>query len=306
MKPAKLLPALTSILLAPAIVFGATAKEVVQRAEVADRYVSYRGMKVASVYFGSALAKATLKVVHLKPDKTRTEYFAPPALAGIILIQNGLDRWKYHPREKVWHELLPCSALPNDVIRRGAFENYHVRLLGTDRVAGRQTYVIQAVPKRKGESARRVWVDKQFYLVVRTQDESLGGWVINSSRYTTIDFNPSDISASTFKVTGKIKSAPKPAGIKFPIVKPSYLPPGYKLVGVAGMKVSNHSCAHLQFSNGANTISLFERIADKKTAAASIQSKITNVLMWTRKGMLFTLMGDVSRAELQKIADSIK
>ena len=306
MKPGKLLAVVACVLIAPALVFGATAKDVLRRAEVADKHVSYRGMKVASVYFGNALAKATLKVVHLKPDKTRTEYFAPPPLTGIILIQDGLDFWKYQPTEKVWHELPGCAARHNDAVRQEAFENYDVSLVGTDRVAGRQAYVIQAVPKRRGESARRLWVDKQYYLVVRTQDESLSGWVVNSSEYTSIDFNPRDISADTFKVTGKIKRAPKPPGIPFPVLKPAYLPRGYKLVGVSGMRVNDGPCAHLQFSNGANTISLFERITDKKTPETSVQSKITNVLMWTRKGMMFTLIGDVSRAELQKIADSIK
>ncbi len=306
MKPAKLIVVSACILITPAVVFGTTAKDVLRRAEAADRHVSYRGMKIASVYFGNTLAKATVKVVHLRPDKTRTEYFSPPPLAGIILIQDGADFWKYHPTEKVWHELPGHTALHNDTIQKEAFENYDVRLLGTDHVAGRQAYVIQAVPKRRGESARRLWVDKQYYLVVRTQDESMTGWVFNSSEYTSIDFNPDDISADTFRITGKVKKAPKPASIPFPVIKPAYLPKGYKLVGVSALTLNNGPCAHVQLSNGANTISLFERIADKTTPKTSIQSKITNVLMWTRDGMQFTLIGDVSRAELQKIADSIK
>ena len=72
------------------------------------------------------------------------------------------------------------------------------------------------------------------------------------------------------------------------------------------MKIDSRCCAHLRFSNGANTISLFQRPARKDSSPLPITSKITNVHAWTRDGMVFTLMGDLPRIELKKIADSTK
>ncbi|OFX17845.1 MAG: hypothetical protein A2Z18_09905 [Armatimonadetes bacterium RBG_16_58_9] len=295
------------ILLVPVVLLAASAQDVLRQAETADKYVSYRGLKTVNVYFGGRHADATLKVLHLKPDKTRAEYFSPILLAGIIVIEDGGSCWKYHPGGRFWEEM-PCAQASADVdFGREALANYDVRLLGTDLIAGRSSYVIYAVPKRTDESARRIWVDKEHYLIVATQVETSLGTVVNSSRYTAIDFNPHDVSPSAFKVSGKVvKCAAKPKEIGFRLLKPCYLPKGYKCVGVTGLRINNRICAHTQFTNGANAISLFQRPSDGDSPPVPTNSKITNVYVWTRDGMLFTLMGDIPRAELKKIADSTK
>ena len=197
MKATRLVSVMIAVLFAPTVLLAIGPKEVLRRAQDADKHVSYRGLKTVKVYFGGRFAHSTVKVVHLKPDKTRTEYFSPQALAGIIVIDDGLDSWKYHPRERVWEHIGPCAeSSPN------AFDNYNVRLIGTDRVAGRTSYVIHAVPNHRGESVRRLWVDKQHYLITATQVETPLGRIINSSRYTSINFSPGNITSAAFKVTG--------------------------------------------------------------------------------------------------------
>ncbi len=302
----RFLSALIALTYSPAVVFAASAAEVLKRAEVADKYVSYRGFKTATVHLGACCATATIKVVHLKPDKTRTQYFSPPLLAGVILIQDGPDMWKYHPREDEWEPVRFHGSLPVDVVNQRVFENYDIRLVGTDKIAGRQAYVVQAIPKRRGEPARRLWIDNEHYLIIGTQVESPSGSIVNSSRYLSVEFDPDDISPSVFRVDGKQRRAPKgPQSPTFRVGKPSYLPSGYRVVGMSCLSVNGASSSHLQFSNGVNTISLFQRKSDD-TTGRSIKSKFTNVLTWVRDGMRFTLMGDIAKTELQKIADSVR
>lgn len=302
----KLLLSIVSILFVPAALYAANASDVLKRAEVADQYVSYRGMKVATLHLGRKPATASLKVVHLKPDMTRTEYFSPEPLAGIVLIQDGNDFWRYNPRNEEWQQMSHCGLASAGDIRRDALENYIVSVTGVDQVAGRPAYVIHADPRFRGESNRRLWVDKEYYVIMKTQVETPQGRVINSSSFTNVDFNPENISPSAFKVSGKVKPAPKNTCVHFQVMRPTYMPKGYKLVGTAAMSVNGQCCSHLQFSNGANTFSLFQHKADKNLPAKPISSKVTNVIAWAEDGMQFTLMGDISRAEMQKIADSVK
>ena len=306
MKATRLTPLIISMLLVPTVLFAAGAKEVLRRAQDADKHVSYRGLKTVKVYSHSRFAHATVKVVHLKPNKTRTDYFSPQLLAGIVIIDDGLDSWKYCPAQRVWEHIRCPAASSHDAVSPDAFDNYDIRLLGTDQVAGRTSYVIHAIPNHRGESARRMWVDTKHFLIMATRVETPLGRVINSSRYTSIHFNPGDISPSAFKVPGPVKPAPKPAGIKFKVRKPSYLPKGYRYRGVKGLKIGHHSCAHSRFSNGSNAISLFQRPARKDSPPLPTTRKFTDVYAWTRGGMLFTLMGDLPRAELKKIADSTR
>ncbi len=67
-----------------------------------------------------------------------------------------------------------------------------------------------------------------------------------------------------------------------------------------------HTCVHIQFSNSSNLISLFERKGVGEREPAPVKSKVTNVLTWSRKRIVFTLIGDVHSSELRKIAASMR
>ena len=141
---------------------------------------------------------------------------------------------------------------------------------------------------------------------MRTQVEDPRGVVLNSSRYSSIEINPRNISPSLLKVNGRIKNASAPAGCPFKLIRPTYLPRGYKLVGMSMISVNGLSCAHIQFSNGSSVISLFERRTDCESPQAQMTSKTMRVITWARNGVLFTLMGGVPRPELRKMAESTR
>ncbi|MEN6582960.1 MAG: MucB/RseB C-terminal domain-containing protein [Armatimonadota bacterium] len=302
----KIVTTLLAALSLPAVVFGANATEVLKRAEVADQRVSYRGVKVATFRFNGRSTVSSFKVIHMVPDLTRVEFFSPASLSGMVVIQDGSTSWKLRPRSQCWEESGGQSVPAMGMIHQEALQNYDLRIAGSDTVAGRPAYVIHAIPKSKEEAAHRVWVDKGCFLVMGTQVESPRGFILNSSRYSSIQINPGNISHSLFKVSGKVKCQPKPGSKAMNVVKPSYLPKGYKLVAVSRMSVNGSCCAHMQFSNGANSISLFQRRAHCESPQTSIKSKMTNVITWAHKGVLFTLMGSVPRSELRKIADSTR
>lgn len=293
-------------LVASAVAYGATANDIVRKAHAADGQVSYRGIKVACISVGGRSVTSQMQITHLKPDMTRTQYSSPKVLAGVVVVQRGRGAWRYSPREKTWDQLHNATSTQADPDLSFALANYSVRLLGSAKAQGlrRDAWVVLATPKRAGEPTVRVWIDKKTYLTLRTQTEKPGGGVTSSSTFTSLTVNPAGIRASLFAVPMKAKPTATVGRLDFRVAKPKYMPKGYKLVGQSRDKVSGHSCVHLQFSNGVNTISLFERRSAGNSKAPKVPDRFVSVMTWTRHQVLFTLIGELPRAELQKIADS--
>jgi outer membrane lipoprotein-sorting protein len=292
--------------LLPAAVLGADAVELFQRSQASEKRVSYRGMKVATLCSGNGSTKALFKVVHMKPDMTRTEYFAPAMLGGVVFIQNGQDSWRFSPTRSMWKKLRHPQAQLPCALSQEALANFDLRLVGPDKVAGRDVYEIRAIPKRPSEPSRRMWIDSDYYTVIASQVERPDGRILTRSEFTKIEFNPPDISPSIFKVSGKVEEPVKSTEPPFKVLKPSYVPAGYKLVGIETLIVQGVPSVHLQYSNGGSTISVFERKADSALVGPHSGGKVLNVYTCLRGGMQFTLIGSVSRAELRKIADSLR
>jgi len=284
-----------------------TALEIVRRAHNADCHVSYRGTKSTFVRTGRLQTRAIIKVVHLAPDKLRKEYFAPAALAGTVVVQNGCRVWRHEPYDPTWEVASSDKYGPGRSANcEIALRNYDVKLVGSGKVAGRDAHVIRAVHKNGREPRRTIWVDKQCFLVLKTVAETPEGVLRSSSGFTSITINPSDISPRIFAVAGKVHGFPTPTGLDFRVQKPSYLPKGYKMVGITKETACGHPCAHLQYSNGVNTISLFERKYTGSSRAPRVPDKLVTVITWVKDGTLFTLVGDAPRSELRKVADSTK
>lgn len=284
-------------------VLGASAIDIARRAQDADKLVSYRGTKAVCVTVNGKTACSLIKIIHARPDLTRKEYFSPCACSGMIVIVHESDTWKYDSRARRWERI---RSIPLKTARPGVFDNYNIQLVGSEKVAGRDAYVIKAVPRHTGDPLHKIWVDKKSYLTLRTQVQTATGVPLSSSKFTSIAVEPGDISASAFAVPGRAQRVSPPASVDFAVRRPSYLPKGYKLVGMAKAIVAARCCAHLQYSNGVDTISLFERRSDQPSTVPRMPNKVTTMMTWVRGGVLFTLVGDIPRAELQKIAASIK
>lgn len=284
--------------------FGATANDIVRRAQTANAQVSYRGTKVARILVGGRAVTSAMEVTHMKPDMTRTAYLSPKVLAGVVVVQRGAAIWRFGPRRKTWEQLHGSGSVPAGAAIDVALQNYRVRLIGSQKTIGRDAYVVLAAPKRAGESVLRLWIDKQTYLTLRTQVEKPSGEVASSTSFSTIGVNPSGISRSAFAVLARPKAAAKVVRLDFRVAKPRYLPKGYKYVGVTTGRVNGRPYAHLQFSNGVNTVSLFQRRSEGNARAPKVPDHLVSVMTWTKHEMLFTLIGDLPRAELAKIANS--
>lgn len=285
---------------------GITAADVVRKAQSAESRVSYRGSKAACIVVDGRSVCSQMRVLHLKPGMTRTEYYSPKLLKGTVVTQRGGRVWRYSPDKGKWEEIRSFAPLPSKVDPHFALSNYDVRLAPSQTVLGRKAYVVVASPRRAWEAFRRLWVDMRTFVILKTQVEKPAGRVISSTAFTEIALNPQNLSAAAFAVPGTAKPCSMVGDPGFVVAKPKYLPKGYRQTGQCCEKVGGHNCVHLQYSNGVNTVSLFERNAGVDCARADLHKRLPNMMTWKRQGLIFTLVGDLPQSELQKISNSTK
>ena len=306
MKIKKLIPLVLLAMIFARGVMAADAALILQKASSADKQVSYRGFKTATVCYSGGVTTARIKVIHMKPDKTRTEYFSPPPLAGIILLLNGSNALEYDPSEDVWARVPRMSPLM-DQVRQDAFLNYDMRLMGVERVAGRPAFVVQAVPKFPGEAAHRVWVDMQWYLILGTQVETSRGAVLSSSRFVNIEFNSPDIKPDTFKYPTPRRFGCQAAASQTGAVQRAVL--------LAQRLQTNSRGLHGSAGQLLRASSVFQRCQQHfalraarvaRVVCCSVKGKVTHALTWAHDGILYTLMGNIPDSELHKIAKATK
>lgn len=295
----------SALLIVASAALAISPEDKVKRSNAADRNVSYRGTKTTTMYSGRNV-QARMKVTHLKPDNTRIEYTAPGELAGIVTIDKGNDSWRYLPKKGEWEH--QKWDLGEETLTL-ALRNYNVVDAGSGSVAGRPAYVVKIVPKSKGIPSQTLWIDKQTYLVLKSEVRGPSGSLRSSSSFSDIDINPRGISSGLFSVRGKVEDNNGAGSFGFTPVKPDYLPRGYVLVGIAPVKVDGGVAAHLQYTNGINTISIFQkRLPRPANSSERVEKKPNGITIITSsKGRIsFTVIGDISQDELMRVAKSLR
>ncbi|MFN4179668.1 MAG: sigma-E factor regulatory protein RseB domain-containing protein [Armatimonadota bacterium] len=208
--------------------------------------------------------------IYFKAGKRRIVYgrgFAP----SLVLLDDGKSVYRLLPRQR-FAVRMPIVSQKSDfeLLKK----NYEIRLLPSEQIAGRDCYVLAAQPKHSNNPSRKVWIDKSHFVILRDELLDSDGTPIRIFVVRSVNFN-ADIDESLFSIpTGwQISNAPyrpienlalseaeKIAG--FEVRLPQFVPEGYRLSGV-GVTYCQHGTpiVHLQYSDGLNTISVFERPA---------------------------------------------
>ncbi|MCS7186977.1 MAG: outer membrane lipoprotein-sorting protein [Armatimonadota bacterium] len=208
--------------------------------------------------------------IYFKAGRRRVVYgdrFAP----ALAVLDDGKSVYRLLPRWRVAVRMPIVSQKLNfDLLRK----NYELRLLPSEQVAGRDCYVLVAQPKHQNNPARKVWVDKTHFVILKDELIDSDGTPIRVFVVRSVNFN-ADIDESLFSVPSgwQVANAPyrpipslslaeaeKIAGFK--VRPPQFVPEGYQLSSV-GVTYCQHGTpvVHLQYSDGLNTISVFERPA---------------------------------------------
>jgi negative regulator of sigma E activity len=246
---------------------------------VADGKISVFEVLSRMVVARSIAYTATVETIRLKPQTisaTALLYFKGGKKrlvygggfgASLIILDDGKSVYRLHPQ---WRLAVRMPIFPQRLNFKLLRRNYEIKLLEPEEVAGRDCYVIFAQPKHPDNPKRKVWVDKVHFVVLRDELLDSDGTPIRIFVVRSINFN-AEVDDDLFSVPPgwRVANAPYRPNLSleeaerivgFKVKLPKFVPEGYQLAGV-GVTYCSHGTpiVHLQYSDGFNTISVFER-----------------------------------------------
>lgn len=100
-----------------------------------------------------------------------------------VFPERNLVTVRHHDKSRSIHQKLPTNTDQIDSL-------YSIRRLDDDRVANRQTLVVDLLPKDKDRYGYRYWVDKNTGMLLRSDLISEEGAVIEQMMFTSFEYLP--------------------------------------------------------------------------------------------------------------------
>ena len=305
-----------------------SAEEIAKKVEEKyNQLEDFKGVQRIVVEMYGVKHTQEYEFVFKKPNKMRMYNKEQ----GLLIVSNGKTMWSYDEKnnEVFVMELKQPEVSPDyGKLVKNMLEYYDVELLGSEKVLGRDCYVLKLTPRGEGfASTQKMWIDKEYWYPLRM--EMKGKRMNMTMEYTEIEFN-TGVSDDVFEFTppegAKIKT-PEDLGIKefssveeaqqtvdFEILKPSYTA-GYELKAVTVIKGS----VSLQYIKGQDIMMIHETTSSElpkvqnaeEVRVGDVEGKYvefygSGMLMFKKGGIAITITGKLGREELIKIAESME
>ncbi len=194
----KRLWAFLTLLIAATLIVGCTqmsAKEIAKKME--EKYKAVKDMEgtmVTTIYVNGKKIVRVTKFAMKKPDK----YWSDSE--NYTVVSNGTVMWIYDKkRNEVTIMKLPKKKPKFDYgeLIEDLMNNTNVKLLGSEKVSGRDCYVIEAIPKTKTLCIKeKLWIDKEYWYPLKIESDY--GKLKLTMEYKDVKFN-TGISDSLFE-----------------------------------------------------------------------------------------------------------
>ena len=214
-------------------------------------------------------------------------------------------------------------------------QNYIFDSVPADPIAGQKTDLVTVSPRFEARPTKRLYLARDTGVILRIEDFDSNGNLRFMSVYTQISFKEEAIQQKLAEWHQDEKSpaerrrrrsqpitldeAKTVLGDK--LIEPTYLPPGFQLLETRYFKHRSDT-VYLRYTDGMLTFTLFEsknkqeRNRDRRREGVQhiqIHGKSarhekrgpTNILQWSISDMNFTVMGELQRDELVKVAESL-
>lgn len=313
----------------PAAAKSACPDSMMMRVTEACTKNSFAAAGKTSVRYRERLVVSDIKMYHKKPNKCRIEYCTPP-LKGLVVGSDGRCAWRFDPglRKVVVQPRESTGCMDRDTGMRLLLDNHCVEAAGDRIVAGRPARVL-VVKSRSGEIRKRLCVDASTCVTLRSEDYDDRGTMRSSTEFKSIRYTddlpdslfacPKNAAPIVTRPSGKTMSLPDLSkALGFQVKVPQYVPRGYKLDGYRLYPCPcrhGHKSAYIRYTNGLNSISVFETKGDSCCARMMVRGSCESCSldadnrehMATRSvgGKLLVTVGDVRPSELDKIVNSI-
>ncbi len=284
--------------------------------------VNYSAERVVELYQDGRRTRAVRQRVYCKRgDKLHIETLEPPSEAGRLVISNGKWLWEYSPqrREVIQRQLQPSSRLKSNQQHAAQLirELLVLRYIGGTTVASRPAHEL-AIRDKSGRLLRKCWIDTGTNVELKLEKYGGNGALYTRTEITSIHYSPS-FATGMFSFAAPagvvVRRAPPPAKrmalataeqvAGFRAIIPGYLPSSYifESNNVAVTTYKKMLTLWLTFSNGLDSFSLFETRWQHTDKGAQQQRCATQ---WYNDGICFTLVGDLTAGEIEKLMKSLQ
>ncbi|MFZ3384677.1 MAG: DUF4367 domain-containing protein [Candidatus Methanoperedens sp.] len=302
----------------------------------------YKGTIYTKMSFEGLSRESESDFKYSMPDKSWSKTTTGDG-DGDISVFNGTTMWLYNStKNEVTIMDIPKRETdkPDQVdyvkIVKNMLEQNDVQMSGSEKIDGRETFILEMMPKNKTQEAfmfkQKLWVDKETWMPLRMETYDKDGKLIMSMEYRNVEFN-TGIPDSEFefkipdgaKVVTREMTLPKEVtldearnSVNFSVAVPSYLPEGYILDRVTVFEYDTTQSVSITYKNGEEALSVYEVTKSAYTPNGKFETvKINGVearykdsdfgrtLSWPWKGSDISVYGKISKEELIKVAESI-
>lgn len=260
----------------------------------------------------------------------RMEYVVPAPLKGEVMADDGRVSAHLIPRRKVLRlnpsrlaVLKERTEQAQQALARGHLQ---VELVGRDQIADQAAYVVVVKPRRGVQGqVRKFWIDTDKWVKLKTEDIGPNGAVVSTSYYTRIQYL-NDVPDSKFTIDPpegfRVERNLGPAGllplekarkmVRFRVIEPDYVPPGFKLVGAAVEQFRGSHILGLRYTNNVTSFSLFQ--TPEKELSPKFLERLhegpvrpdRGIYSWKEGSLTLTIIGNLPSDQIKKIRESVK
>jgi len=292
-----------------ALTQGLTAAEWLEKMDIAQRELSYRG---TFIYMRGAQFE-TVEVAHQFVDGQERRR---------LTSLSGPEREIIHSDDEVICRHLPGSDFdPGHDLPVGPFSSvfskilssnhamYQITMRGAGRIAGRSAVKIRITPQHEDRYGYQIWLDQETGLLLRS-DLVNRGRVLELFQFSDIEMGQ-ELDASIFAATMNDNSQSHSLVQTTPRLALSGKPKNWKVSWVPnGFKAVNpHNGNGIVFSDGIANLSVFVE-QSINTSLGDMHTSVGGTVVLTRQikgsSQQITVVGEVPVLTAQKIAESIE
>ncbi|MDH7570063.1 MAG: sigma-E factor regulatory protein RseB domain-containing protein [Armatimonadota bacterium] len=296
------------------------AMALMLRADAMEGRVPHTGRLVTTTFSGGRAITSEVLLVATGDGRSRLEYLSAP-VRGTVVVDDGERVLRYDPAQQTLFLESPwvSSAAQRQRQLLLLLQNYVPRLMGYGRVASYTTRRLGLTNRYSGWIARRLWIHEPTGLALRWEEYGRDGRLFMRTAYKHVRFGP----PPTLPVTALPRNvatanvvhnefervnpgAQQEAPLDFPVLSPTYLPPGFVLeaffVGRCACQCGS-LVLHQRYSDGLRSISVFQSrhpVDEGATPALSF-----GMLRVRHRGCSFVFLGDAEEEELLRMASSL-
>lgn len=200
--------------------------------------------------------------------------------------------------------------LPQNLDKLGNI--YTVTQLGSDRIAGRDTTVLDVKPKDNYRYGYKYWLDNETSVLLKCDLLDETGDIVEQMMYTAF-YDHSEVPPSAFKIPDLSgytrqtvdKNQGKQASIGW---RATRMPQGFMLTKSTARSGKDSKSLHLMYSDGLASVSVFiepGETSSHRLAGASTMGAL-NIFGKQLNDMQITVMGEVPEVTVAAIAESME